>query len=152
MLINRRHCPSARADQRGVVMVEAAIGITVLLMLMVAGIEALHIGYLNMGGQYAVAEAARWAAYGEVLPGQSNRLDSVKEVIRRKASTYGLEIQPSQIKVCPGVERFAACNQESELTSNSTFTIQVVHPTRTVLLKELAIDLHFRAVAQNEPF
>ena len=133
-------------------MIEASVGVFVLLLLIIAGIEALQVGYFCLVGQRAVNEAARWATYGKLLPGQTTRLGSVKAVVRQQASQFGLDIDTSQIRICPGMNPIAACDVESELSSHALFTIEVVHPRRTILLKPLTIDLRFRAVAQNEPF
>lgn len=137
-------------EEKGVAILEAAIAIGLLLFILVLGCDFLRFCYTCLAGQYTVSTAARWAAYGEVLPGEPTRLASVKAKVRSIGQSFGLTITDHQIRICPVNE--PDCTQESQLLSEELFVIRLTYPMTILLFSEGAFTHVFEAIGANEPF
>jgi hypothetical protein len=142
---------STAVSDEGVVFIEAAVGIASLLLLMLLGCDLLVGGYFAVSGQYALDETARWAAFGELLPGNGDRLSSVKNKLRQTAARYGMQLQDSDISICSGLRITAPCSIQSGMLSGSVFTIYLDYSPPLALIPRETVHLRLRSVGQNEP-
>ncbi|HQH27229.1 MAG TPA: hypothetical protein PLP17_07520, partial [Oligoflexia bacterium] len=66
---------------KGAVLIEAAIGISVFLCLLIIGMDLMRLAYINYAGRYVAEQSARAAAAGDHTLSPDARVPSIKQNI-----------------------------------------------------------------------
>lgn len=101
-----------RKEEYGATVLEVSISLLVFLFTLVVGIELALISYQKASLRYAlIAAGGRTAILGNT-PSGYNRLLFIKETLIARANQFGVELSPSDIRICLASDPM--CSGESQ--------------------------------------
>lgn len=139
-----------RGSDQGQGLVEFAVAIPIVLFLFFGVFEFGRFFYSRLTLQYAVAEAARFAVTGNVLPDTlgdpMSRVQSLKAVIERNAQV--LDVDVDRVTVDP----IDAGGPGDVVKVTAEFTFRFVVPGWTSFFPNGELDFRVSTSMKNEPF
>jgi len=132
------------------VLIEAAIGISVFLCLLIIGMDLMRLAYINYAGRYVAEQSARAAAAGDHTLSPDARVPSIKQNIIAIARAFSLAFTADNIQICAGTA--PGCLTESAGGPEQEFTIQIRYPQSVLGLSASQFTFRFEATAKNERY
>jgi len=137
-------------EERGAVLVEAALGLAVLLYFLLVGIDLVRLSTQLNAAQWTVSKAARWSSYADLSsPDGRSRAQMVKDYVVHIARQTGLSLNSSQVEVCSA--RVPGCKPESLLEPGELYVLRVRNELSFVSLLGLSFTREAEALEQREP-
>ena len=130
-------------------LVEAAIGLSILLYFLLVGIDLVRLSAELNAAQWAVAKAARWSSYADLSVEGKSKTQVVKDYAVRIAHQAGLSLDSAQIRVCSA--RIAGCQPESLLEPGELYVLRVQNDLSLISLLGLSYSHEVEAIEQREP-
>lgn len=138
------------AAERGAVLVEAAIGLGILLYVLFVGFDLIRLSTQLNSAQWAVSKTARWSSYADLSSADGkSRAQVVKDYAVRIAQRAGLSLESGQIEVCSA--RVPECNPESLLEPGELYVLRVRKELSSISLLGLSFTHEVEALEQREP-
>jgi hypothetical protein len=138
------------AAQRGAVLVEATIGLGILLYLLFAGFDFIRLSTQLNSAQWALSKAARWSSYADLSSSEGKtKAQVVKDYAVRIAQRAGLSLDSGQIEVCNA--RVPECNPECLFEPGELYVLRVRKEFTLISLLGLSITHEVEALGQREP-
>lgn len=134
--------------QRGAVTIEQCFCIVFLLYSFLAVIDFSRASFAALAGQYAVSQAARWAAVGDTLPSMT-REESIAAKFEEFARAVSLRPDLGQLEICPAVD--PGCSPHNAGNPDEIIYIAYTHPTYLFSLS-YTIELLSGSFTRNEPY
>ena len=136
-------------------MLEAALSLSVFLLVIGGGIEMLRYAYYGLVSQYVVTEAARFGSLGAGCPEctAAERVQKIEDRIEQHAAKFGVTLADRHI--CVQSDLQADCGtdnlNDSSGKPHELMAIRVRMPIH-LLFGIDGIYVNAEAIAKNEPF
>ena len=139
-----------RGSTRGQGLVEFAIAMPLVLFLFLGIFEFGRYYFARLTLQYAVAEAARFAVTGNVLPdtlgNPMSRAQSIVSVIQNKA--HNLDLEVDRVTIDPA----DAGGPGDVVRIDANFTFKLMIPGYSSMVPQGELDFSVSTAMKNEPF
>ncbi len=129
------------AEERGTTMVEAAIGVPVLLMFSILTFELARLAYYGCATQFVLSRVVRDAQIGPAVyaPQGENITQGqyISDQLRARARVFGVTLRPENISICLEIETSTSktsCGQTTSGRPGTFFSVEVRTPVRLLFL------------------
>lgn len=140
---------AADANETGAVLVEAAIGLSLLLYLLLVGFDLVRVSAELNAAQWVASKTARWSSYANLTVEGKSKAEVVKDYALRVARSAGLSLDPSHIKICSA--RFAGCESESVLEPGDLYVLRIRKKVSIASLLGVSFISEAQSLDQREP-
>jgi hypothetical protein len=132
------------------VLIEAAIGLGMLLYLVLVGCDLIRLNSQLNAVQWAVSKAARWSSYADLSSEDGHsKAQVVKDYVGRIAQGAGVSLDSDQIQVCSA--RAPGCNPESLLDAGELYVLRVRKELSLISLLGVSFTHEVEVLEQREP-
>ncbi len=144
-----------RFSEAGAAMVEFAVSAPIFLLVVLGGLEVSLASYQSSAMQYTLATALRTGILSTSFS-IPDRTNFIKSQIAQIGTRYGLQLAPTEIKICSASSIVGQPNLDPNCPIESAgnprdFIMVKVDKSTTLLFGRYPIHLQSTVVAINEP-